>query len=290
MDLKNRSSSVLSIVGGVAACVLLVSTVFAEARPDASEAATAGNGWAFRVVARDLPGIDNLVLAGDGSLYATQELRFGDGKVIRVDGGEVATVVSGLSRPDGLLLREQKLFITEETASGRLLEYDLPEKKLRTLAVLNNPEGVDISPDGDLVVSEDTMKGRLLLVRRDGGSPAKVILDELKRPEGLVVRTDGTIVFAETATGRVLSYRNGEVNVVVGDLTAPDQVELAPDGALWITEDAKPGRLLRFMDGAVETVMAGLLAPQGIAFDPNGTVYVAEQGRHRILAIRRQQH
>lgn len=283
---KMCTRSVSPFLGGAAACAMLISVAFAEARPDVSEPVTAGNGWMFDVVARNLPGIDNLVLAEDDSLYATQELPFGAGKVVRVNRGEVATVVSGLSRPDGLLLREQKLFITEETANGRLLEYDLSEKKLRILALLNKPEGVDMSPDGDLVVSEDAIEGRLLLVRRDGQAPTKVLLEKLKRPEGLIVRADGSIVFAETASGRVLSYRNGEVNVVVGGLAWPDQVELAPDGALWITEDVADGRLLRFQDGAIERVLSGLRSPQGMAIGADGAVWVAEYGRQRILLVR----
>lgn len=285
MTLKKRARFVLPFVGGAAACALLIFSVFAEAQPDTSEPVTAEDGWTFHVAAQNLSSIDNLAMAGDGSLYATQELPFGAGKVIRLNRGEIATVVSGLSRPDGLLLHEQKLFIVEETANGRVLEYDLSEKKLRTLAVLNHLEGIDMSPDGDLVVSEDTMEGRLLLVRRDGQSPAKVILDELKRPEGLIVRPDGSIVFAETATGRVLSYRNGEVNVVVDDLAEPDQVELAPDGALWITEDVDDGRLLRLRDGVIETVLSGLRSPQGMAFGADGAVWLAERGRQRILHV-----
>ena len=114
----------------------------------------------------------------------------------------------------------------------------------------------------------------------------EVILDELKRPEGLVAGLDGAIVFAETATGRVLSYRNGEVNVVVDDLANPDQVEWAPDGALWVTEDVNDGRLLRLKDGTIETILSGLRSPQGMAFDSRGAVWLAERGRQRILIIR----
>lgn len=287
MELKRRVCLSLVSIGGLAAVAMAVAVaaVFADSP---SEPVVAEAGWKFRVAAQNLSNIDNLAMADDGSVYATQELPLRAGKVIRLDRGEITTVVSGLSRPDGLLLRGNRLFIVEETANGRVLEYDLSAKKLRTLAVLNHPEGVDMFPDGDLVVSEDIMEGRLLRVRRNGEKSVEVILDDVKRPEGLIYSPGGAIIFTETTTGRVLSYRNGEVNVVLDDLAEPDQVELAPDGALWITEDAKDGRLLRFQDGTLEIILSGLHYPQGMASGVDGAVWVAEQGRQRILVVRPQ--
>ncbi|MCR4332823.1 MAG: hypothetical protein NUV34_09020, partial [Sulfuricaulis sp.] len=188
-------------------------------------------------------------------------------------------------RPDGLLLRGKFLLITEEIPEGRVLEFDLASKKQHVLATLHNPEGIDTLPDGDLVVSEDSINGRLLRVPRDGAKAVEVILGGLNRPEGLVARPDGAVIFAETATGRVLSFKGGEVNIVVDDLDEPDQVEIAPDGSLWITEDTRDGRLLRLKDGALETVLSGLRSPQGMAFGSDGSVWLAERGRQRLLVI-----
>jgi len=268
---------------GLAAAVIAISAAGSESVTPAEVVAEAG--WKYRVVTQNLPGIDNLVMAPDGSLYATQELPNGAGKVIKLRRGEVTIVASGFSRPDGLLLRGKFLFITEEIPEGRVLEFDLASKKQRVLATLHNPEGIDTLPDGDLVVSEDSINGRLLRVRRDGAKPVEVMLGGLNRPEGLVARPDGAVIFAETATGRVLSYKSGEVNVVVDDLDEPDQVEIAPDGSLWITEDTRDGRLLRLKDGALETVLSGLRSPQGMAFGSDGSVWLAERGRQRLLVI-----
>lgn len=268
-----------------AVVALLMTAAHAGNNPDQPDAPVASAGWKFRVFAENLPGVDNLAVDNAGSLYATQELGKGAGKVNRLDRGRITTVISGLDRPDGLLLRGDFLFVTEEITGGRVLEYELPAKKMRTLALLSKPEGIDMFPNGDLLISEDVMKGRLLRLRRDAESPVPVILDDLKRPEGVVIRPDGAIIFAESASGKVLSYANGKVNVVVDGLSEPDQVELAPDGSLWITEDVRNGRLLRLVDGALETVLSGLRFPQGMTFGANGSVSLAEQGRQRILVI-----
>ena len=193
--------------------------------------------------------------------------------------------LAGLDRPDGLLLRDGALFVTEEVPNGKVLEYDLTTGKMRTLATLSKPEGIDMFPNGDLLVSEDISGGRLLRVPRDAGKPLEVILDDLRRPEGVLIQPDGAVVFAETGSGSVLSCHQGEVNVVVDDLSEPDQVELAPDGSLWITEDVKNGRMLRLKDGVLETVLSELRYPQGMAFGADGSVWLAEQGRQRILII-----
>jgi glucose/arabinose dehydrogenase len=262
---------------------MLVSAAAGET--SAPDQVVAEAGWKYRVAAENLAGIDNLAMAPDGSLYATQELPNGAGKVIRLRRGEVAMVASGFNRPDGLLLRGKFLFITEEVSEGRVLEFDLVSNKQRVLATLRNPEGIDMLPDGDLVVSEDSINGRLLRVRRNGAMAVEVILGGLNRPEGLAAKPDGAVIFAETATGRVLSYSSGEVNVVVDDLDEPDQVEIAPDGSLWITEDTRDGRLLRLKDDSLETVLSGLRSPQGMAFGSDGSVWLAERGRQRLLVI-----
>lgn len=282
---KHRRSVWRILFCGILVGVSVASMAETRGGPAEAHKVVAGSGWKYRVVAQNLPGIDNLVMDGEGSLYATQELPNGGGKVIRWHRGKIKTVIVGLNRADGLLLHGKNLYITEEIEDGRVLEYDLATKKQRTLATLNHPEGIDLLPDGDLVVAEDSINGRLMRVPRHGHLPVEVMLGGLNRPEGVAVTPDGAMVLAETETGRVLSYKEGDVTVVVDDLDEPDQVEFAPDGALWITEDVKTGRLLRLKNGTLETVMSGLRSPQGVTFGADGTVWLAERGRQRILAI-----
>lgn len=284
---KHRLSAWRILLCGILAAVHVAAVAETRGDPARASKVVAGSGWKYRVVAQNLPGVDNLVMDSEGSLYATQELAHGGGKVIRWQRGKIRTVIVGLNRADGLLLHGNSLYITEETEDGRVLEYDLATKKQRLLATLHRPEGIDLLPDGDLVVAEDNISGRLMRVPRRGHRPVEVILGGLNRPEGVAVNPDGAVIFAETETGRVLSYKEGDVTVVVDDLDEPDQVEFAPDGALWITEDVKNGRVLRLKNGTLETVLSGLRLPQGITFGADGTVWLAEQGRHRILAITR---
>lgn len=246
--------------------------------------------WSFQVVAdEDLSAVDNIVLGDDGALYATLELGGGRGKLVRIEGGVVTPLLGGLDRPDGLLLQDDRLVLTEEAVSGRVLEYSLRTGTTRLLARLSRPEGIDRLGNGDLVVAEDKAGGRLVRITPLG--QIQVLVSALNRPEGLCVDKSGVIYVAVTGDGNIiavnpaLSYRQ---HVVRSGLRQPDQVECHVDGSLWISEDANPGRLLRLdpVSGRLETILSGLHAPQGIAFARDGSVYVAEQGRGRILQAR----
>lgn len=238
-------------------------------------------GWRYHVYASDLIEVDNLAIAADGSVFASLERTGNRGQVVRVGNGTVDILINELNRPDGLYLHGKRLYIAEEVADGRLLEFDLDTGGLRTIAVLRNPEGIARGRDGHLLVSEDNVNGRVVRLMPDG--LVDTLIGGLNRPEGIFLARDGDLYIAETATGRVLAYRHGTVRTVVEDLDAPDQIRLAADGALWISEDSSQGRLLRLRDGQLEVIAAGLSRPQGIAFLGDGQVLVAEQGRHRIL-------
>jgi sugar lactone lactonase YvrE len=260
----------------------LAALLFTFAAPATdSPGVSAVRGWRFTVYHDKLPGIDNLVKA-EGALYATRFGANGPGQVIKIVKGQVEVLIDGLNNPNGLEVHGRWLYVTEEVAEGRVIERDLCSGKQRELTTLNYPEGVGLLGDGDLAVAEDSINGRLMRVLRNG--VVEIITAGLNRPEGLVVARDGTLIFTEAGMGRVLGWRHGDLNVLVDDLEEPNQIELGPDGALWITEDTASGRLLRYRDGALEAILTGLKSPQGITFAGN-TVLVAEQGRARILAV-----
>ena len=123
------------------------------------------------------------------------------------------------------------------------------------------------------------------LVRPDGRKTR--MISGLDRPESVAVDADGTVFVAEAGTGRVLRVSAKGVVATVEDLHKPGRVEVAPDGALWITENVGGGRVLRYHQGWLETIRSGLDHPHGITFDPDGNAFIAERGRERILKLHR---
>lgn len=239
--------------------------------------------WRYRVFADQLPAVDDIVVYRDGDVYVTLGLEDGDGRVLRLRGGKTQVVASKLDRPRGLALRKHSLYVTEQVSDGRVIEINLADNTRRVIENLSNPGHIVKLPGGDLAVTEEGVSGRLMRLMPNGA--IEVITAGLNYPEGLSVARDGTIYVGESGTGRVLAYRQGELNVVVDDLDELGQIEVALDGSLWITEVGTPGRLLHLRDGAIETVLSGLKEPRGIAVMDNGAVLVAERGRSRILLV-----
>ncbi len=240
-------------------------------------------GWDFSVTADRLPRVDNLALGPDRSLYVTLERGRKQGQVIRLAQDGVTAVISHLQKADGLAIRGKHLFVTEETIGGRVLMVGLTSGKVISLGNFQNPEGIAIRPDGSLLLTEDVRDGRLLSLTLDG--QATTLIKHLRRPEGIALAPDGTVYIAETGSGRVIAYRNGNVAVIAEGLTQPDQLLLGPGGGLWVTEDQPNGRLLRIdAKGTIAVIASRLHYPQGMLY-MGGRLLVSEQGRQRILAF-----
>lgn len=269
--------------------LLLSFSVFATSAWTQPTVTDVSHDWVLdKVLVTGLVGIDNIVLNRQGELYATQELRW-IGKLVKIDRqGRVSNLMSGLNRPDGLLLYRNKLYLTEEVPNGRILEYDLNSGKVTTLFTAHKPEGIDSLKSGALVISEDKVGGALIQWSRSTGK--RVLIKALDRPEGLCVDSQQSIFIAETASGRILRYKNGKVYPVLLNLNNPDQIECDADGSLWIAEDANPGRVLRFINGQLEVIAKKLSYPQGIAIGVNGDVFIAEQGKSRIIHLIKKSH
>ena len=71
--------------------------------------------------------------------------------------------------------------------------------------------------------------------------------------------------------------------ILAQGLTSPDDLALAPDGSMYLT-DASDGALLRYVSGAAPSVIAtGLSIPEGILVLPGGDLIIAEQGKDRLV-------
>jgi len=105
-------------------------------------------------------------------------------------------------------------------------------------------------------------------------------------PEGVVALGDGSTAFVSERGGEIWKVDLGAADraaasVLVGGLTAPQQMALAPtEDALFVVEYASPGRLLRIdlASASVSVLAAGLENPIGIAVTTDQlTAYVTEQ-------------
>lgn len=111
-----------------------------------------------------------------------------------------------------------------------------------------------------------------------GGAPTglDVLLEGLRKPDGLAVGGDSTLYVCEEAAGRVLALRGDSSRVVADGLRNPEGICALADGSLLVTEDVIGGRLLRIGPGGdMEALASDLTAPEGVCVMPDGSIAVS---------------
>lgn len=75
---------------------------------------------------------------------------------------------------------------------------------------------------------------------------------------------------------------NPQVVVLADQFLEPDDLVLAPDGSILIS-DVTEGTIKEYTrDGQLKLILSGLSAPEGMAFLPDGSLIIAEQSANRL--------
>ncbi|MBG0857839.1 SMP-30/gluconolactonase/LRE family protein [Streptomyces spinoverrucosus] len=107
----------------------------------------------------------------------------------------------------------------------------------------------------------------------------------LRRPLGIAVGPDGSLVVAETDAGRIVAIDDRDTLTVRAEgLDHPVDVAFDADGRCYISDD-RLGAVLRIEeDGSAVTVADGLGAPQGLVV-LGDEIFTVETARRRLRAI-----
>ena len=198
-----------------------------------------------------------------------------------------SSIVRDLADPDNIVVVDQQIYVTEEDPRGRIVRLDSLENLAVFASGLDNPEGLDLGPDGRLYVAEHTAQGRVFSFSKDG---ARNTLARVTNGEGLRVLPDGTVLVAETSEDRVVAIdASGEKSVFADGISAPDGLAYDSERRrVLVTEDAAPGRLVAVdvASGVMDIVATGLHSPQTMLIESDGSILVAEQGEDRVLRLR----
>jgi len=241
-------------------------------------------GLKYEVFVEDLEDVSALAFDRYGDLYATLELRNGEGKVVHIRQGFVSKVLGSLDKPDGILLRGDTMYVTNEGGSHGLVVYE--SGRVRYLNGVTKGEGIAGTKEGKIVVVEDREQhGRLLRIDPESDE-IEVLLDRLKESEGVCQSPDGRIYFVERALDQLSYYADGRKIAAATGLEDPAYLNCLADESILITEDRKlSGRLLRYRESGIEVLARNLRAPQAVIIGADGAYYLSEQGKNRILKI-----
>lgn len=190
-----------------------------------------------------VPVLQNLTLpegpAVRGETVACVDVRAG--AINFIQNGEPRRIEVG-GQPNGAAFDGLGSLILADSGRNAILRAELPDGKIETLCdeglqgpndLLVEGKAVTFTDPGDSGLANRT--GRVLRLTPDG---LEILANGLAFPNGLARRADGTLLVAETKTGRVLSLEDGRVEPVAEGLRdpdgsgGPDGLALLPDGSL----------------------------------------------------------
>lgn len=196
--------------------------------------------------------------------------------VVTTSGGQVSRYRPAASESEVLADGFDQLYgvalagdtaVVAELGTGRVLSVR-PGHVEVLASGLRDPIGVAIAPDGACLVSE-AEAGRVVKLT---GSGTQTVLDDLRRPQGILVR--GWELYVEDADAKAL---------IAFDLENATRRTVAAD----LPVGAPPGVVPKPLKG-----MPPFSGPQGpfagIAAGPDGTIYVSADADGSVLALRRE--
>jgi sugar lactone lactonase YvrE len=108
-----------------------------------------------------------------------------------------------------------------------------------------------------------------------------IVQSELPPTTTLNSTSTATLTVSPSPVHEILS--NPRVMVLAQGLAGPDDLVLAPDGSIYIS-DVSSGKIQQVQgNGSVRTVVSGLSEPEGMVFLPDGSLVIAEQGKNRLV-------
>jgi ribose transport system permease protein len=176
---------------------------------------------------------------------------------------------------------------------------------------IEGAEDCAIGPDGSLFCGD--RRGWIWRFREPGRSPGEVFARTGGHPLGHAWERDGSLVVAVGGTGVVRVSPDGDVKLVANSvkrsrgtlrddsaMTFADDLDVTPDGAIWVSDfstrtnlsdyqnefvETRPnGRVVRIdPDGSTEVVATNYLFPNGICTSHDGqSILIASTGLFRV--------
>ena len=239
------------------------------------------------VVKQLKPALDNLAIAPDGTIYVSN-MADNSIEAFNPATGDLRTLTSGkLAVPAGLKLDGDSLWVADVIGFRQVNVKSSDVKDIFRMQASDMEYPFAVGVSTKLFALTSWFTGTVQLVDRATLKTVHVI-HGLKAPFDALPMEDGSVVYAEIATGSITQASGADyktTKVIATGLGGPVQMTLGRDGALYVTEAA--GKLTRIdlASGAKTEVASGLALPEGVAQTPWGTFIVAETAAGRLTEI-----
>ncbi|MDF1719617.1 MAG: NHL repeat-containing protein [Minwuia sp.] len=149
---------------------------------------------------------------------------------------------------------------------------------------------IDFDATG-LAYVADTHNNRVIVYALAGLMATQVseLTDRIRGPEGVLAHPNGRIYVAGAWSGNVVAYQDGEVVGELKGLRSPHDLEITPDGNIWLADAGNHRMLLLSPDLQILNEWSGpTYGFNGVRYQdvlPDGTVIAADKNSHQIKVI-----
>lgn len=221
-------------------------------------------------------------LAQDGrGGYFVAEYKGGQITRFGLDGKVLGPLATGLKSPAILQWNKGSLYASERKAN-RVIKVSPKGQVSQVGGAIVEPLGLTLSASGELfVVAHTTSK-----VYRLEGKEWKQIFEPVLAPSEtkrygyrcLAHEGDALLMSDELSGSILLITEGGRVATWAQGLDDPSGVRIAPDGAIYATDEGEGGKLVRLAaDGTGTVVAKGLGRPRDMLFLDAKTVLVSDR-------------
>lgn len=149
---------------------------------------------------------------------------------------------------------------------------------------------VDFDKKGHAYIA-DTHNGRVTIYQMDETNARLVgeLSENIRGPEGVLVHPNGRVYVAGAWSHNIVAYENGKIVKEMKGLSSPHDLEITPDGDLWLSDAGNDRMLLLSTDLEIKRELKG--EPynfNGVRYQdilPDGTLIAADKNNHQIKII-----
>ena len=219
---------------------------------------------ALPVQAQDLPSFASFQMASEPVLNDPHDLAFG---------------------PDG------NLYIADKFASRVVVMSPDTLEVIGSIGdgAIAGAHDVSFGHGGKMYVAATGISAVIVYDMSTGTPKNEGALGPFPRTEGALAHSNGRLYVMASGSGVLFSIENDEVQAVAQGLFGAHDVAEAPDGTIWVGDNAQ-SRLVQFTPDLerikiLDGPQFGFIGPRYLDIEPDGILIVADQDAHRVLKI-----
>lgn len=206
----------------------------------------------------------------------------------------VTASTAALSNPHDIKLSPdgKRLFVSD-VGNNRVAILDADSLEMLGHFGSDHQDGthdVDFDAQGRLYVA-DTHNGRVTIYEMSGlkGTLIGELSAKIRGPEGVLVHPNGKIYVGAAWSGNLVVYERGKIVNEMTGLSSPHDVELAPNGDIWLADAGNDRMVLLSPDLKIKKILQGapynFNGPRYQDTMPDGTLIVADKNTHSVKII-----